>query len=248
MKTLIIIPARLASVRLHKKLLLQFHGLEIILWVARAVMKTGYDFIVAVDDVEIGSVLQKEDVPFVMTSQMHLSGTSRSTEVRDLMPGFQYYCVVQGDEPFLSSSDIQTFINKAIAKKVAYVQAITKFSDCELPTDISNVKVVLTKSGKLLYASRSLIPYSGDGGNNLNEYLQISGLYLFSNGFLQEYKSLPVSPLEKIEKVEQLRCLYSGIDIDTVIVDHGMQSIDTHDDYIRLQKMSYVNNNELFLR
>ena len=248
MKTLVVIPARLASQRLAEKLLLKLHNKEIILWVAQTVKKTGYDYIVATDDDRLGDILKKANVPFLMTSDTHASGTSRLTEVSELMPEFEHYCMVQGDEPFLKSNDIKNFIEKALKKRSPYVQAVSKFIDGEKPGDISNVKTVLSKKNKIIYASRSIIPFYTSVDNNLEKFLQISGLYLFSKKFLYNYKTLPPCDLELIEKIEQLRCLYNEINIDTVLVSHGMHSIDTYEDYLRLKNGSYVKNGELLLK
>ena len=91
MSTLIIIPARLKSTRLSHKLIRKLHGVEIILWVARAVAKTGYNYVVAIDDQSFVPLLEASNIPYLSTSSNHLSGTSRTTEVRNLMPGYQHY-------------------------------------------------------------------------------------------------------------------------------------------------------------
>ena len=245
MRTLIVIPARLASQRLAEKLLLKLHGKEIILWVAQSVKKTGFEYIIAIDDEALKILLQNAGEPFIMTSTEHVSGTSRLTEVRDLMPNYDYYCLVQGDEPFIKCEDIREFISQAIEKRTGYVQAVTRFKDGELPSDTSNVKAVISKTQKLIYASRSLIPHNLNEMTFIEDYLQIAGLYFFSNLFLENYKLLPTCELETAERVEQVRCLYNDIDIDTVLVKHGMHSIDTSDDYEYFKQNSFVNDGDI---
>ncbi|MDA9937688.1 3-deoxy-manno-octulosonate cytidylyltransferase [bacterium] len=240
MRTLIVIPARLSSQRLSEKLLLKIHNLEIICWVAKAVQQTGMDYVIAVDDLKLSHVLGKIKANFIMTKKTHRSGTERLTEVRQLIPNYEYYCMVQGDEPLIGSRDILDFIDLSTAKNHHYVQAVTKFQDGESPIDSSNVKVVLSKTGKILYASRSIIPFNMSGALVDNKMRQISGLYLFKAGFLEQYKSLGEADLETIERIEQLRCLYNEVEIDTVEVNHPMMSIDTLDDYERIASNSIV--------
>ena len=101
MKCLIVIPARLKSSRLHEKLLKKIEGQEIVAWTAERVKLTNLDFVVAIDDNKFIDVLEKFKLPWVLTSTAHNSGTSRTGEVSELYPDYDFFCVVQGDEPLV---------------------------------------------------------------------------------------------------------------------------------------------------
>ncbi len=109
-KTLIVIPARLGSTRLSNKLIRKIHGREIIVWVAQRISTLGRDFVVAIDDIKVGEILQNYEIPYVLTDKSHVSGTSRVSQVAEIMPDFDYYCSVQGDEPLVNPSEVSKFI------------------------------------------------------------------------------------------------------------------------------------------
>ena len=246
--TLLIIPARLKSSRLAEKLLLKIHGIEVIVWVAKRAIQTKHDAIVAVDDDKLAAVLDQHDIPWIMTSKHHQSGTARATEVQKKIPQYDFYCLVQGDEPLLSVENVETFVEMAIQENAPYVQAVTRFVNQEIPQDKSNVKAVLGSTGELIYASRSLVPFNYNKPINHNHLYQISGLYLFNGSFLNNYASLDKCDLEEYENIEQLRCLFYGIKIKAIVVEHGMHSVDTIEDYEFLTKNTVVRDGKLELK
>ena len=242
MTCLIVIPARLKSSRLKEKLLKKIHNKEIILWTASKVKRVGYDYVVAVDDAKMADVLERHQVPWIMTSDWHTNGTSRLSEVTKLMPDYKYYCSVQGDEPLVEVDEIRKFLDEGLSLEKPYIQAITRFSGGEDPNDLSNVKAVISKSGKLLYASRVIIPFEPtayghpfDIDKPESEVLwQVIGLYLFEKEFLENYVKLNETPYESFEKIEQLRCIENDISIQTLPICAPMLSIDTSEDFVRL--------------
>lgn len=237
MKVLLVIPARLKSSRLEEKLLLKIQDKEIILWTALRVQQTGFDFIVAIDDECFIGLLDKYEYPWVMTSKNHRSGTERLVEVAEKVPSYERYCIVQGDEPLIHPREIKHFVRHGMLVDCDYVQAITKFSYGENPADSSNVKAVISKSGKLIFATRSLVPFEFDQKKSMfsqNQIFQISGLYLFTKSFLQSYKSLEISKFAEIERVEQLTSIYNEVIIQTIQISDPMFSVDTPEDYERI--------------
>ena len=234
-KTLIVIPARLSSTRLEEKLLKKIHGREIIVWVAQRIATLGIDYVIAIDDMKIAKVLQSYELPFVLTSNDHISGTSRVSEVAELMPEFDFYCSVQGDEPLIDPAEVLNFVNRGEEICADYLNAVCNFSQLENPTDDSNVKAIVSSSGRLIYASRAKIPFTKN--TNEFEYMQICGLYFFSRKFILEYKNLPASKLEDAEKIEQLRCLEQDIPIDTYKINGEMLSVDTEEDFKKIEAL-----------
>lgn len=237
MKCLIVIPARLKSSRLYEKLLKKIKGKEIIVWTAERVKLTNLEFVVAIDDSKFINVLKKFELPWVMTSSEHHSGTSRAGEVSELYPDYDYFCIVQGDEPLVDPKTISEFIHTGMKLKEDYVQAITRFGAGENPEDLTNVKAVISITGKMIYASRSMIPLnynSSDTTLSKSDLFQISGLYLFKKSFFKKFKELPLGYLEKSEKIEQLSCIFNELPIHTLEIYEPMMSIDSKEDFDRI--------------
>lgn len=238
-KTLIVIPARLSSTRLKEKLLKKIHGREIIVWVAQRIATLNIDYIIAIDDMKMANVLERYGLPYILTSNNHISGTSRVSQVAQLKPKYDFYCSVQGDEPLISPAEVFNFIKNGEKSSSDYINAVCKFSQLENPTDESNVKAIVSRSGRLIYASRAKIPFTKT--NDAFGYLQICGLYFFSRKFILEYKNLDVSWLENAEKIEQLRCIEQDIPIDTYEIDGEMLSVDTEEDFKKIKTIEKEN-------
>ena len=237
MKCLIVIPARLKSSRLYEKLLKKIKGKEIIVWTTERVKLTNLDFVVAIDDNKFIEVLEKYELPWVMTSTVHDSGTSRAGEVSESYPDYDFICIVQGDEPLVDPNTITEFIHTGIKLKEDYVQAITRFGTGEHPEDLTNVKAVISITGKMIYASRSMIPLNyNPSGTTLekSDLFQISGLYLFKKSFFKKFRELPLGYLEECEKIEQLACIFNELPIQTLEINEPMMSIDSKEDFDRI--------------
>ena len=235
-KTLIVIPARLKSKRLPNKLIKKIHDKEIIIWVAQRIATLNLDYLVAIDDIKIGNLLQKYNIPFMYTDPMHLSGTSRVSEVVMKLPKYDFYCCVQGDEPLIDPKEVSNFINHGKKINVGYLNAVCKFCEFEDPNDVANVKALISNDGRLLEVSRK--PFIIDENLIKKRIRQICGLYLFSKEFLVNYKKLLPSRLEIKEGIEQLRCLDAGIKVQTFEIQSEMLSVDTPGD---LKKISKIN-------
>ncbi len=235
-KTLIVIPARLKSKRLPNKLIKKIHNKEIIVWVAQRIATLNLDYIVAIDDIKIGNLLQKYNIPFTLTDPMHLSGTSRVSEIASKLPQYDFYCCVQGDEPLIDPKEVYNFIKHGENINVGYLNAVCKFCEIEDPKDTANVKALIARDGRLLEVSRN--PINIDENLAEKRILQICGLYLFSRKFMANYKKLSPSQSEVKEGIEQLRCLDANVKVQTLEIQGEMLSVDTKNDLKKISNIS----------
>jgi 3-deoxy-manno-octulosonate cytidylyltransferase (CMP-KDO synthetase) len=236
-KVVAIIPARYASSRLPGKPLLAETGKPLIQHVVEAARRCrALDrVIVATDDVRIADVVRGFGGDVAMTRAEHPSGTDRVAEVAAGLPSAQIIVNLQGDEPEVSPD--------ALADVVALLQADSSLPMATIATPIYDravyedpacVKVVCTSSGRALYFSRSPIPKHRDGlpANGPLGLLHL-GLYAYRRDFVLRLASMPVSPLEQTEKLEQLRVLEAGYPIAVGTVEEPSVGIDTPEDYRR---------------
>jgi len=242
----VIIPARLASTRLPDKPLADLGGKPMVVRVAERAAGSGAGrVIVATDHARIFDACRQHGVEVAMTRSDHPSGTDRIAEVAQAL-GLAADAVVvnvQGDEPLIDP--------QLIAAAAAQISDGVPMATCAHPlheaADVFNpnvVKVVLDKAGRALYFSRAAIPWHRDGFAASQASLPASygalrhiGLYAYSNAFLQAYPFLPVSPLESIEALEQLRALWHGYPIAVhVTASAPAPGVDTPEDLARVRR------------
>lgn len=225
---MIIIPARLQSTRFPRKMLTDILGLPMIIRSALRAKEVD-EVCVATDSEEIVEVCKKHHIESVMTSPSHSSGTDRCAEASKILGLGESEIIInmQGDEPFIES-EILLSLKKLMSEKSCFMGTCIKSITPNEAQDPNLVKVVLDKNNYALYFSRSLIPYNRD--NVEVEYFGHLGIYAFSNKTLQEFCNLPKSPLEEIEKLEQLRALYHQKSIATLLVQTQSIGIDTLED------------------
>jgi 3-deoxy-manno-octulosonate cytidylyltransferase (CMP-KDO synthetase) len=235
--TLIVIPARLAAVRLPQKPLRLLAGLPLIarVWQRVSEMQVADRCVVATEDAGVAEIAREAGAECIMTSAGHSSGTERVAEVASMpdFRGFSTIVNVQGDEPFIG--------REAVRGAAALVQE-GRFpigtSASPAPWDIGGnpnvVKVVLGNDGNALYFSRAGIPFVRDReaiGSAEITMLQHIGVYAYSREALEKWVSLPQHPLENTERLEQLRPLAAGMRIGVAITSEPPASgIDTEDD------------------
>ena len=215
----VLIPARLASVRLPDKPLADIHGVPMIVHVARAAARSGAARVaVATDSRSIVSVVREHGFEAVLTRDDHVSGTDRLAEASTALGIADDDVVVnlQGDEPLMPADVIR-----------AVAQAVLSDPECAIataahpihsPDEFRNpnvVKVVCDARGRALYFSRACIPWrqgTADGvGERLpDQALRHIGIYGYRAGYLRRYPTLAPGPLEQIESLEQLRALWHG--------------------------------------
>jgi len=235
----IVIPARLASTRLPRKLLLQETGKSVIHHTYEAARGASrpLDVCVAVDDQELFQHVHNFGGTAIMTDPNAASGTDRVAEIASGMPHIDIFVNVQGDEPEISGRSIDYVIDILENDPLADIATLAAPIRCEEALrDPSCVKVVCDEARHALYFSRSPIPCVRDWNAELLShdppfFHQHLGIYAYRRDFLLKLSKLPRSPLEKLENLEQLRFLSSGHVIAVGVVDHPVQGIDTADDY-----------------
>lgn len=238
MKSAIIIPARLASTRLPRKLLLNETGKSVLqhTYEAASLSQKADQVIVAADDPEIVSEVESFGGRVVLTDSNHTCGTDRVAEVAR---GLDHEIIVnvQGDEPEISPAAIDLAI-EILEKdtRVPVSTLATPIRDRSVLENPNCVKVVLDSAGMAIYFSRSVIPCPRQWNDSYLEstpaaFLQHVGLYGYRREFLLEIPQLPIPLMEGIESLEQLRVLASGYTISVGLIDHPIAGIDTPEDY-----------------
>ena len=233
MEAIGIIPARYGSTRFPGKVLVKIKGKTMIQRVYEQAKKSASlkDVIVATDDQRIFREVERFGGKAVMTSQRCKSGTDRVAEVAKKLKE-EIIVNIQGDEPFLPPQMIEEGLLPFKKDKGILIGTIaTKIKDYSVYNDPNVVKVAVDKDNFALYFSRSPLPYLREVkfSSILPIYKHI-GLYIFRRTFLLKFNSLPKSPLEKIEGLEQLRALENGYPIKVVITRYDSLSIDTQED------------------
>jgi 3-deoxy-manno-octulosonate cytidylyltransferase (CMP-KDO synthetase) len=251
MRVLGVIPARLESSRLPRKLLLNETGKSVIqhTWesAARAeVLNSGdsLDLVVATDSLEIAIEVLRFGGEVEMTND-HPSGTDRIAEVvRRCYPDVDVVVNIQGDEPDIDPESINlvaSLITEQPTREMATL--CTPITDASILEDPSCVKAVIGQDGRAIYFSRSPVPFVRDANfddllNENSPWRLHLGIYAYRTDFLLKMTQQPTSPLEQLEKLEQLRALEMGATIQIADVATPAVGIDTPDDYARFVSQS----------
>jgi 3-deoxy-manno-octulosonate cytidylyltransferase (CMP-KDO synthetase) len=235
----VVIPARLHSTRLPRKLLLRETGKTLLqhTFEAAQAAKLPAGIVVGTDHVEIASEVRRFGGTVQMTSPKAASGTDRVSEVAERLSDAQIIVNLQGDEPELSGAAIDLSIRMLRDNPKAVMSTLaTPIRDRQQLTDPSCVKVVIDNRGRALYFSRSWIPHAREWDESLIQstppaFFQHIGLYAYRREFLLHLAQMPPSMLEKLERLEQLRVLSAGYSIAVGIVQEAAAGIDTLADY-----------------
>ena len=240
MSVLTVIPARLGATRLPRKPLRLLGGVPLVVRVYQRVQIIGASdtCVVATDHPDILDACRAYNVPAVLTSSHHLSGTDRVAEVAALATyhGVDVVLNVQGDEPFVTADALHGAVNQVSSGRADIGTVATLASDqiLERP-DV--VKVVCDNQGFALYFSRAPIPFLRDPHDaplRSPMVRQHVGVYAYTPSALREWVTLPPHPLELIERLEQLRPLAHGLRIAVADVAAAPEGgIDTEDDLAR---------------
>lgn len=235
MKAIAVIPARLASTRLPRKMLRDVLGTPLIGVVYEAVRSSALlsDVIIATDCDEIMSLCRQHGWNARLTSSQHRSGTERVHEISNTETA-EVYINVQGDEPLVRAEQIATLLQ--VMENPA-VQVGTLMTPAAVE-DIANpnaVKVVTDLSDRALYFSRATIPFDRDNTNP--KYFKHLGLYAYRKAALDTFVSLSESVLERSERLEQLRFLENGIPIYAGETPYDSVGVDTEEDLGRVIKI-----------
>ena len=239
-----IIPARWASTRFPGKPLAQIKNKPMIQWVVEQAQKASRisEVIVATDDSRIFDAVHGFGGKAVMTSQDHATGSDRIAEVAS---GLKCDIVVniQGDEPLIPPENIDQVIDcldKNPTLNVATLMMAVHESD-EI-TDSNVVKVVADQKGRALYFSRSAIPFHRDEWKNgvpkeANRVFKHVGLYAYTRSFLLEFTRMSPTPIEQLEKLEQLRILEHGYPIQVEVTEKVSMGVDRIEDLEKVERL-----------
>ena len=234
-----LIPARLNSTRLEKKLIKNLGGIPVIVRTYQNICSTKLfdEVVVVTDSDDIINVLKEYDIKFLKSKEDHNTGTDRIAEFSKKFKS-DIIINVQGDEPFVLKEDLSKIINtfkNDIENKINVISLMTKLISAEEINNPNNVKVVVDKNNNSLMFSRAIIPYKRVE-NNVNYFKHI-GIYAFRNSFLNKFKKFKQTNLELTEMIEALRIIEHGYNIHMIEIDHEQISIDTIDDFNKAKSM-----------
>lgn len=232
MKAIAVIPARLASTRLPRKMLSDIAGKPLIGVVYEAVRSSSLlaDVIVATDSDEILEACRRHGWKAQMTSTKHRSGTERVHEISG-REAAEVYVNVQGDEPLVRSEHIATLLQVMQNPAAEVGTLMTPAAAADIPNP-NAVKVVTDRGGRALYFTRATIPFDRDG--NEPPYFKHLGIYAYRKAALDRFVELPESALERSERLEQLRFLENGIPIFVAETPFDSIGVDTEEDLQRV--------------
>jgi 3-deoxy-manno-octulosonate cytidylyltransferase (CMP-KDO synthetase) len=233
MKAIAIIPARLASTRLPRKMLRDIGGVPLVARVYQAVRACPSlaDVIVATDSDEILEFCRRHDIKAQMTSSAHRSGTERVHEVSQSI-GAEVYLNIQGDEPLTRAEHVTALI-ELMQDETISVGTLKTRCRAEDVANSNAVKVVADSAGRALYFSRATVPYDRDGTQPM--YFKHLGFYAYRRPALERFVGWPESPLERNERLEQLRFLENGVPIYLAETAFDTVGVDTEDDVRRVE-------------
>ena len=243
MKTAILVPARLASTRLHEKMLHTIHGKPVLQWVAERIRRQAPEIPLyfAVDDQRLGDLLAQSGFEAIMTDPGHTCGTDRIAEANRTV-GADNVINIQGDQALVTGGQIRSLValiesDREMATLGTPLEVYAQFnkrSVDDVYKDAGDVKLICDKNGDAIYFSRSPIPYFRDAGGaydsaaaNACPVLIHLGLYAYTAKFLETFSSLAPGKLETAEKLEMLRATEYGYRISVGVSDDPYIEIDT---------------------
>jgi 3-deoxy-manno-octulosonate cytidylyltransferase (CMP-KDO synthetase) len=229
-----VIPARLHSTRLSRKALRTIAGRPMVEWVWRAAAASGLmdPVVVATDSDEVAAICAARGIPVAMTSPQCPSGSDRVREVARQIDA-DIYVNIQGDEPTLTPQFFAPLIGLFTRPEV---EVATLAVRCP-PEEFANpnaVKVVTALDGRALYFSRATIPFDRDRTGFIG-YRKHLGIYAYRKAALERFATLEPSPLERLEKLEQLRLLENGIAVYVAEAPGDTIGVDTEEDLKRAE-------------
>ncbi|HEY6565361.1 MAG TPA: 3-deoxy-manno-octulosonate cytidylyltransferase [Pirellulaceae bacterium] len=248
-RIVVVIPARLGSLRLPRKLLLSDTGMSILEHTYRAARQavTASEVVVATADAEIAGEVESFGGVVAWTSPEAPSGTDRIAEVARSRTEIDIFINLQGDEPEMPPEYIDRVLETLRLDDAAAVSTLAApMTDHAALVDPSCVKVVVNRLGRAMYFSRSPIPFVRDAMEGSPRacpeiHWQHLGIYAYRGDFLRRLSDLPPSRCEEAERLEQLRFLDAGFTIAVGRVGQATRGIDTPGDYeafVRRQRES----------
>lgn len=240
MKIIGVIPSRYQSSRFPGKPLADICGKPMVWWVYQQCLKVPQldEVWVATDDQRIINVCQKYDIKVKMTDSSHQTGTDRLCEVAEYIDA-DYYVNIQGDEPLIEPSTIQILI-QAMKQNKEYM-VFNTMTTIENSDDLASdtvVKVAAADSGRLLYLSRSKIPYPKKGQEY--PYYKHMGLYGMSKQAVDFFRIHPRGKIENAEDIEMFRFLENGQAIKILEVTSQTIAVDRPEDIEKIERQMSI--------
>ena len=234
-RILAVIPARLASTRLPRKVLRELHGQPLLAWVVEAAQRSSQigRVVVAADSKEVAELCATRGWECLMTSPELPSGSDRLFAVSREIDA-DIYVNIQADEPLLEPAHIEALL-RPFADPAVPVATLKVRCPEESIGDPNVVKVVTGQDGHALYFSRATIPFNRDARPAI--YWKHLGLYAYRKDALAWFAALPPGQMEQIERLEQLRLLENGIDIYVNESPHDTIGVDTEEDLQRVAEL-----------
>ena len=238
MRSIALIPARLESTRLSRKLIRELNGIPLIVRTAQNItdFKIFDEVHVITDSIDIKNILDKYSISNFLSEKDHQTGTDRVAEYAN---NFDCDIIinVQGDEPFIKKQNLQIILSEFENdhNKIIDVISLKKRIDKQIDVDNhNNVKVVTDANDFANFFSRSPIPHNRS--NSFNQYYKHIGVYAFRKKALMEFPKMFISEIEKAEKIEALRFIYNDKKIKLLEIHNNIISIDTEEDFIEAEK------------
>lgn len=237
-EALVLIPSRMASTRLPNKPLAEIAGKPMIVRVLEQARQADIGrVVIACDDERVASAVRDHGGEAVMTQPDHASGSDRIFEALNLVDSdgrFEFVLNLQGDVPLILPEAVKAAFTPLQDPDVHIGTIMTEIRDQRFHNDPSFVKAIVTPntsgSYRALYFTRATAP-SGEG-----PLYQHIGVYAYRRSALEKYVTLPPSPLEEREKLEQLRALEAGMRIDVSLIDSAPMDVNTPEDLIRARQ------------
>lgn len=240
MKILCVIPSRIRSTRLARKPLLPIQGKPMVQWTYENASRCGIlsEVIVATDDTDIANVITGIGGNVVMTDPDIKTGSERVAAVAEQYPDMDVIINLQGDEPFIKPIMLEQLVSPYLQGEMPEMTTLAYPLEKDKYTSPGSVKVITDLKGNALYFSRSPIPYYRT--EHTAPVYNHMGLYAFRRDFLMLYKTLPQTPLEITESLEQLRVLENGYKIRVCLTTEKTLEINTPEEYEQAQHFTYV--------
>jgi 3-deoxy-manno-octulosonate cytidylyltransferase (CMP-KDO synthetase) len=239
-----IIPARMQSTRLPGKPLADINGKPLIyhVWNAACQSKKLRRIVVATDDQRIADACQNFGAEFIMTPTNIASGTDRIIfAVKALKDDADYILNIQGDEPLISGQLIDRVIDETVLSGAHVGTVISQITSADDLFNPSVVKVVLDSECNAMYFSRSPIPFLRDTEQekwlNHAKYWKHIGIYAYSFPALERFAELPISALESVEKLEQMRLMQDNSIYRCIKTNEFLMGVDTPEDLERIREI-----------
>tara|TARA_B100001109_G_scaffold41405_1_gene32718 strand:+ start:27 stop:761 length:735 start_codon:yes stop_codon:yes gene_type:complete len=242
MKTLIIIPSRMSATRLPGKPLLKINGLSIISHVSKKAEEANIgEVIVATEDQEIVDDVQKNGFNAILTSNIHKTGTDRIYEAlnKSNIKNIEFIMNLQGDEPAINIEDIID-LNKKMIKNNSNLGTLA--ATLKNSNDLKNENLVKVITDESLQKDNfpKAISFSRNSKKNDNIYHHV-GIYCYSKDTLERFVQMSQSKNEIQNRLEQLRALDNGIQINVSLAKSSPIGVDTEEDYLALKKIMEYN-------